>query len=161
MKNAMSPDVAKALGRVSGGLYVVTAAQGTAKSAMIASWIAQASFEPLGFTVAIAKDRAIESLMQVGDKFVLNCLPEQGFEPLMKHFLIRFPPGADRFEGVEWAPASCGAPILKEAAAYMECTVTSRMEAADHWIVYSEVREGKVFKDEKTATHHRKVASYY
>lgn len=161
MKNAMSPDVAKALGRVSGGLYVVTAAQGTAKSAMIASWIAQASFEPLGFTVAIAKDRAIESLMQVGDKFVLNCLPEQGFEPLMKHFLIRFPPGADRFEGVEWAPASCGAPILKEAAAYMECTVMSRMEAADHWIVYSEVREGKVFKDEKTATHHRKVASYY
>ena len=26
----------------------------------------QASFEPLGFTVAVAKDRAIESLMQVG-----------------------------------------------------------------------------------------------
>jgi flavorubredoxin/flavin reductase (DIM6/NTAB) family NADH-FMN oxidoreductase RutF len=161
MKDAMSPDVAKALGRVSGGLYVVTAAQGTATSAMVASWIAQASFEPLGFTVAIAKDRAIESLMQVGDKFVLNCLPEEGFEPIMKHFLIRFPPGADRFEGVEWAPASCGAPILKEAAAYMECTVVSRMEAADHWIVYSEVRDGKVFKDEKTATHHRKVASYY
>lgn len=161
MKSAMSGDVAKALGRVSGGLYVVTAAQGTATSAMVASWVAQASFEPLGFTVAIAKDRAIESLMQVGDKFVLNCLPEEGFEPIMKHFLIRFPPGADRFEGVEWAPASCGAPILKEAAAYMECTVTSRMEAADHWIVYSEVRDGKVFKDEKTATHHRKVASYY
>jgi len=39
--------------------------------------------------------------------------------------------------------------------------VVSRMEAADHWIVYSEVRDGKVFKDEKTATHHRKVASYY
>ena len=70
----------------------MTAAQGTATSAMVASWVAQASFEPLGFTVAIAKDRAIESLMQVGDKFVLNCLPEEGFEPIMKHFLIRFPP---------------------------------------------------------------------
>lgn len=161
MKSAMSSDVAKALGRVSGGLYVVTASQGTARSAMIASWVAQASFEPLGFTVAIAKDRAIESLTQVGDTFVLNCLPESGFEPLMKHFLIRFPPGADRFEGVEWAPAACGAPILKEAAAYCECKVVSRMEAADHWVVYSEVTDGKVFKDEKTATHHRKVASYY
>jgi hypothetical protein len=64
-KNAMSPAVAKALGRVSGGLYLVTAARGDAKSAMIASWVAQASFEPLGFTVAVAKDRAIESLMQV------------------------------------------------------------------------------------------------
>jgi flavin reductase (DIM6/NTAB) family NADH-FMN oxidoreductase RutF len=39
--------------------------------------VAQASFEPLGFTVSVAKDRAIESLMQVGDSFVLNCLPEQ------------------------------------------------------------------------------------
>jgi len=161
MKSAMSSDVAKALGRVSGGLYVVTAAQGNARSAMVASWIAQASFEPLGFTVAIAKDRAIESLMQVGDTFVLNCLPEAGFEPLMKHFLTRFPPGADRFAGVEWAPAACGAPILKEAAAFMECKVVSRMEAADHWVVYSEVTDGKVFKDEKTATHRRKVASYY
>ena len=85
MKSAMSPAAARALGRVSGGLYVVTAAQGTATSAMVASWVAQASFEPLGFTVAIAKDRAIESLMQVGDRFVLNCLPEEGFEPIMKH----------------------------------------------------------------------------
>ena len=31
----------------------------------IASWVAQASFEPLGLTVAVAKDRAIESLLQV------------------------------------------------------------------------------------------------
>ena len=58
--------MAKALARVSGGLYVVTAERGGAKGAMIASWVAQASFEPLGLTIAVAKDRAIESLMQVG-----------------------------------------------------------------------------------------------
>lgn len=70
---------------------------------MIASWVAQASFEPLGLTIAVAKDRAIESLMQVGDSFVLNCLPEGNFQPTMKHFLKRFPPGADRFEGIRYA----------------------------------------------------------
>lgn len=43
----------------------VTAAHNDAKSAMVASWVAQASFEPLGLTIAVAKDRAIESLMQV------------------------------------------------------------------------------------------------
>ena len=42
----------------------------------------QASFKPLGFTVAVAQDRAIESLMQVGDRFVLNCLPESGCDGL-------------------------------------------------------------------------------
>jgi hypothetical protein len=50
----------------------------------VASWVAQASFEPLGLTVAVAKDRAIESLMQVGDSFVLNCLGEAEYGPLMK-----------------------------------------------------------------------------
>ena len=162
MKAAMSPAVAKALGRISGGLYLVTAARGDARSAMIASWVAQASFEPLGFTVAVAKDRAIESLMQVGDRFALNCLPEDGVAPLMKHFLKRFPPGADRFEGVDWAPASCGAPVLGAAVAYLECTVASRMEGPDHWIVLAHVKDGGVMRpDTKTAVHYRKIGSYY
>jgi hypothetical protein len=63
----MSADVAKALARVSSGLYVVSASHNNATSAMVASWVSQASFEPLGLTVAVAKDRAIESMMQVGD----------------------------------------------------------------------------------------------
>jgi flavin reductase (DIM6/NTAB) family NADH-FMN oxidoreductase RutF len=63
----MSPDVAKALARLSSGLYVVTAGtENHARGAMVASWVAQASFEPLGLTIAVAKDRAIESLLQVG-----------------------------------------------------------------------------------------------
>ncbi len=65
MKASMPADVAKSLARVSGGLYVITAANKSARGAMLASWVAQASFEPLGLTVAVAKDRAIESLMQV------------------------------------------------------------------------------------------------
>lgn len=66
LKKAMPPHISKALGKLSSGLYVVTAAgRADARSAMIASWVAQASFEPLGLTIAIAKDRAIESLMQV------------------------------------------------------------------------------------------------
>ena len=40
-KAAMSADVAKALARVSGGLYIVTAAHANARGAMVASWVAQ------------------------------------------------------------------------------------------------------------------------
>lgn len=158
----MPLDVAKAIARVSGGLYVVTAIKGKSKGAMVASWVAQASFKPLGLTIAVAKDRAIESLMQVGDSFVLNCLEEGNFRDLMKHFLKRFPPGADRFEGVDWTPAQNGAPVLLDCVAHLECTVRSRMETADHWISYAEVQEGSVYKPEKrTAAHHRKIGNYY
>lgn len=161
-KEAMDNETAKALGRISGGLYVVTAAKGSSRSAMIASWVAQASFEPLGLSIAVAKDRAIESLMQVGDKFALNCLDEDTYNSVMKHFLKRFPPGADRFEGIGYRIAQNGSPVLEDSVAFMECTVVKRMEVADHWIVYGEVSDGRVTKpDSKTAVHHRKVGSYY
>ncbi len=159
---SLNVDLEKALGRISSGLYIITAAKGEVTSAMLASWISQASFKPLGFTIAVAKDRAIESLMQVGDTFVLNILEEGNHLPLMKHFLKRFPPGADRFAGIRTRPAKNKSPILADALAYLECTVTTRMELSDHWLVYCTVEDGKVSKDESiTAVHHRKIGNYY
>ncbi|RUR84514.1 diflavin flavoprotein [Chlorogloeopsis fritschii PCC 9212] len=159
---SLGADLDKALGRLSGGLYIITAKKGDVKSAMLASWVSQASFKPLGISIAVAKDRAIESLMQVGDKFVLNVLEEGNYQGLMKHFLKRFAPGADRFEGVRTQSAENGAPILTDALAYMECEVVSRMDGGDHWIVYSTVYAGRVSKpDALTAVHHRKVGNHY
>jgi flavin reductase (DIM6/NTAB) family NADH-FMN oxidoreductase RutF len=159
---ALDADLEKALGRISSGLYIITAKKGELTSAMLASWVNQASFQPLGFTVAVAKDRAIESLMQVGDQFVLNILEEGKHLPLMKHFLKRFAPGADRFAGIRTRPATNGCPLLADALAYLECEVTSRMEVSDHWIVYCTVHDGKVSDpDGMTAVHHRKVGNYY
>ena len=159
---SLDADLDKAMGRLSGGLYIITAQQGDVKSAMLASWVNQASFKPLGLTIAVAKDRAIESLMQVGDKFVLNTLEEGNYQRLMNHFLKRFRPGADRFEGVKTQPAENGTPILADALSYVECEVASRMDAGDHWIVYSTVYAGKVSKpDALTAVHHRKVGNHY
>lgn len=51
------------MGRVVGSLSIVTAKDDEAESAMLASWLSQASFEPPGLTVAVKKDRAAESLM--------------------------------------------------------------------------------------------------
>jgi len=159
---SLDADVDRALGRLSGGLYIITAKKGDVSSAMLASWIVQASFKPLGFSIAVAKDRAIESLMQVGDRFVLNVLEENNYQKLMRHFLKRFLPGADRFEGIKTQPAQNGSPILTEALAYMECEVNSRMDCGDHWVVYSTVYAGKVSNpDALTATHHRKVGNHY
>ncbi|MDJ0733728.1 MAG: diflavin flavoprotein [Nostocaceae cyanobacterium] len=159
---SLGADLDKSLGRISGGLYIITAKKGDVQSAMLASWVSQASFKPLGVSIAVAKDRAIESLMQVGDKFVLNVLEEGNYQGLMKHFLKRFAPGADRFAGVKTQEAENGSPILADALAYMECEVASRMDGGDHWIVYSTIYAGKVSKpDSLTAVHHRKVGNHY
>jgi flavin reductase (DIM6/NTAB) family NADH-FMN oxidoreductase RutF len=110
----------------------------------------------------VAKDRAIESLMQVGDRFILNVLEEGKYQALMKHFLKRFKPGDNRFAGIKTQTATNGSPILTEALAYLECEVLSRMECSDHWLVYSQVTVGRVSNpDALTAIHHRKVGNHY
>jgi len=158
-------DLDKAMGRLSGGLYVVTAreAEGQRSGAMVASWVSQASFEPPGITVAVAKDRAIEALMQVGDRFVLNVLREDNHQPLLRHFLRRFPPGADRFAGVNTLEGvATGGPVLGDALAYLGCVVAQRLEGPDHWIIYALVEQGNVADTEAaTAVHHRKVGNHY
>ncbi|QNI56717.1 flavoprotein involved in Mehler reaction [Synechococcus sp. BIOS-E4-1] len=157
----------KALGRLTGGLYIVTASQGEGDArrsgAMVASWVAQASFRPPGLSVAVAKDRAIEALMQVGDSFVINVLRQERYKPLMQHFLKRFPPGADRFEGVNVLHGAAeGGPVLTDALAYLSCRVEQRMEGPDHWIIYALVEQGNVADiDGKTAVHHRKTGNHY
>jgi len=160
---SLDGDLDKALGRLSGGLYVVTARQDERASAMVASWVSQASFDPPGITVAVAKDRAIEALLQVGDRFVLNILREDNYQDLMRHFLKRFPPGADRFDGVNTLEGVAnGGPVLGDALAFLGCRVSQRMEGPDHWIIYGEVEQGNVSDTEaRTAVHHRKVGNHY
>ncbi len=164
---SLDGDVDKALGRLSGGLYIVTASQtenGTKRSsAMVASWISQASFKPPGLTVAVAKDRAIEALMQVNDCFVVNILKDDNYQSLLRHFLKRFPPGANRFSGVNILEGIAkGGPVLADALAFLDCRVSKRLESPDHWIIYAIVEHGNVADAEAmTAVHHRKVGNHY
>jgi flavin reductase (DIM6/NTAB) family NADH-FMN oxidoreductase RutF len=80
----------------------------------------------------------------------------------MKQFLKPFAPGADRFEGVDYEDSAQGNPILKDALAYLECRVVSRMECGDHWVIYATIDSGKLLDaNSRTAIHHRKTGSRY
>ena len=152
----------QALGRIVGSLCIVTTKQEELSGAMLASWVSQATFNPPGLTVAVAKERAIESLLHVGNKFVLNILQEGKHVSLMKQFLKPFAPGEDRFVGVATEEAENGCPILTEALAYLECRVDQRMECGDHWLLYAVAEKGKLLQSEGvTALHHRKSGSHY
>jgi flavorubredoxin/flavin reductase (DIM6/NTAB) family NADH-FMN oxidoreductase RutF len=162
VRSSQSDRLSQALGRIVGSLCVVTTFQDELKGAMLASWVSQATFTPPGFTVAVAKDRAIESLLYQGHKFVLNILQEGNHLGLMKHFLKPFAPGEDRFVGVNWETADNGCPILTDSLAYLECEVKDRMECGDHWLIYAVTDKGKVLQDQGvTAIHHRKSGDYY
>ena len=93
--------------------------------------------------------------MQVGDSFVLNCLGEDGLSA-DETLLETFPPGADRFEGVI-ETGTGGSPILADAVSYVECKVVSRMDANDHWVIYSEAYPRGVFNKDAKRRRTRKL----
>jgi flavorubredoxin/flavin reductase (DIM6/NTAB) family NADH-FMN oxidoreductase RutF len=159
---ATTDRVEQAVGRIVGAMTIVTTQQGELSGAMLASWVSQATFNPPGLTVAVAKERAIESLMHKDGKFVLNILEQGKHIPLMKQFLKPFAPGEDRFVGVNIDTAANGCPILTDSLAYLECNVHSRMECGDHWLIYATIDTGKVFNPTGvTAIHHRKSGTHY
>ena len=162
MNESRSNPAIQALGRVVGSLSILTTRKGELSGAMVASWVSQASFTPPGLTVAVAKDRAVESLLQKGDCFAMNLLAEGRESGPMKQFLQPFDPGADRFAGLELEQSPSEQPLLPEALAWLECSVKQRMECGDHWLLYAEVTHGGVFDtDSTTAVHHRRSGANY
>jgi flavorubredoxin/flavin reductase (DIM6/NTAB) family NADH-FMN oxidoreductase RutF len=166
LSESRSNPAIQALGRVVGSLCVLTTCKGEGASrlsgAMVASWVSQASFSPPGFTVAVAKDRAVEALLHIGDRFALNVLAAGRETGPMKQFLQPFAPGADRFAGLELEATPGGQPILPEALAWLEATVQQRMECGDHWLLYAQVSQGGVLDATgTTAVHQRRSGANY
>ena len=166
LSESRSNPAVQALGRVVGSLCVLTTVKGQEASrlsgAMVASWVSQASFTPPGLTVAVAKDRAVEALLHVGDGFALNVLAAGRETGPMKQFLQPFAPGADRFAGLELEQSPAGQPVLPEALAWLECCVKQRMECGDHWLLYAEVQAGSLLDASgSTAVHQRRSGANY
>jgi len=166
LDESRSNPAVQALGRVVGSLCVVTARKGEGEAAiggaMVASWVSQASFNPPGFTVAVARERAVESLLHVGDRFALNVLAAGRETGPMRQFLQPFTPGANRLAGLELEASPGGQPILPEALAWLEAQVTARMECGDHWILYAEVSHGGLLDPAgTTAVHQRRSGANY
>eukprot|EP00850_Spirogloea_muscicola_P022490 SM000298S10944 [mRNA] locus=s298:99792:103905:+ [translate_table: standard] len=208
-KFTAATEVEQAVGRVVGSLCVLSARAGDAESAMLASWVSQASFSPPGITIApeldgglstatlrssvgglawwqVAKERAVEGLVLPGGTFVLNVLGATKAGPVSKQLLKLFTPGERRFGDLATTPADNGCTILNDAIikcwyfwgadatpavlhaacdgqiAYLECTVKSRLETGDHWVLYATVNGGNL-QDAKelTAVHHRKTGARY
>ncbi len=110
----------------------------------------------------MAKERAVENLLHTGDNFALNILEQNNHQSLLKQFLQSFKPGDNRFTDLQIKLSPNNQPLLNDALAWLEGTVNQRMECGDHWLIYAEIKHGKVIKkDGVTAVHHRKTGANY
>ena len=132
--------------RLSTGVYVVGVAHQGRLNAFTAAWITQVSFDPLLVAISVNPKNLSYSLMRESGAFVLNMLKQDQLE-LARHFGTRSGADLNKLAGQRWRPGTLGAPILEDAAAYLECRVTKSIPAGDHEIVLGTPVGGEVIDD--------------
>lgn len=160
-KAGMQTDICLAvLGKVPSGLFIVTAAREDKRAAFLGSFVQQASFEPVIFSIAVHPDRYPYSLISKSKRFALNVVPEND-EILLKTFAKGHGPETDPISGVDHEYFQ-GMPLLKDAIGGAVFEVVSEIKPGDHAIVFGRALDGKIFHaDKKPWVHVRKSAKNY
>lgn len=152
--------LARALGRIPSGLFILTVRRGADETGMLASWVQQCSFDPPQVVVAVNKDRYILDWLKPETAFAVNVLGE-GQTNFVKHFSRGFQPGQSAFDGLDVARTGDGAPHLLAAHAYLDCRVVITVDGGDHTLVIGRVISGEMLHDLRPIVHIRKNGLSY
>lgn len=125
------------------GVYVVGVAHAGRAGAFTAAWITQVAFNPLLLALSINRKHASYPLLRASGVFAVSVL-RQGQLELARHFGTQSGRDTDKLAGIRWQAGALGAPVLLDAAAYLECRVVSTTAAGDHELVLGEVTGGRV-----------------
>jgi flavin reductase (DIM6/NTAB) family NADH-FMN oxidoreductase RutF len=131
--------------RLTNGLYVVGVAHGEQRNAFTAAWLTQASFEPLLLALSVNPDHASYPLLSASGCFTVSVL-RRGQLELARHFGTISGRTADKLAGQRWQTALGGAPVLSDAAAYLECRLVGRHRAGEHELVVGKVVGDRVLE---------------
>lgn len=126
------------------GVTIVTLqVPGTAKPhGLTVSAFASVSPEPPLIMVAIDHQHSAYPMMErEGTTFAVNILAQDQMELSNRFAWLK---DEERFDAGDWGTAVTGAPILKEALAWLDCTIYERVVAGTHTIYIGEVQASSV-----------------
>jgi flavin reductase (DIM6/NTAB) family NADH-FMN oxidoreductase RutF len=163
-----SEEIGSILGRIPGGLFVVTWQENGVDKTMLTSWLMQAGFNPPAISIAVGNGRHFLSAVLSGDfHFVVNVLSEN-----QRRLLGRFgkPPVVEDepFAGLDIKRVSCGAGVLPGVVGWMECKARPAFLSSDtdqcrgdHSIVIADICAGEINSTETPIVHLRKSGLHY
>lgn len=150
----LSP-IARALGRVPTGLYVVTTKRGDEPLGFVGSFVMQQGIDPPVMSVAVGRDRVHLAGMRECGRFALSILDEES-QGAMGAFFRKYEGGDTPFDHVGIATTPGGLFVLSDALGWLECAVTGEHDAGDHVIVFGRVEAGEQRREGKPSIHLRK-----
>jgi flavin reductase (DIM6/NTAB) family NADH-FMN oxidoreductase RutF len=138
---SLDPDEFRSvLGRFATGVTVVTARDGSAVDhGLTVNSFTSLSLDPPLILVCIDHEASLHPAMTACSHFAVNILSERQ-EALARRFAT---PEMDRFLGVGFTRGMCGAPILDDVLAFLECRATQSVPGGDHTIFIGEVERAE------------------
>lgn len=150
MMNNSQSDITESLNRgITSGVYIITVKAGNMINGMTAAWVSKLSRKPPMITVSISPKNYSHQLINSAGYFAVNTLAE-GQQWLGKHFGFKSGRDTDKMQGIEYFEGESGAPILKEAASYLECKLSNTLIAGDHTLFIGKVIGGEIFDSSKS-----------
>ncbi|MCC7571368.1 flavin reductase family protein [Candidatus Micrarchaeota archaeon] len=134
--------------KLEGNVAVVTSKAGPVFNGCTVAWITRFSINPPLVGVALSKDRFTYWVINQSKNFVLNLLTDdaKGIS-LAKHFGTTSGRNVDKFTKIKYFLGATDNPILKDAAAYMECKVIKKCTVGDHILFVGQVVTEKNITD--------------
>lgn len=145
-----SEDFRDVLRHFPSGVTIVTIKSPGSEEAhgLTVSAFASVSPDPPLILISIDHRASAYRLMEMaGTTFAINILGQDQMELSNRFAWLK---DEDRFAAGDWGTAATGAPILKDALAWLDCTIYSRFSAGSHTIYIGEVQaSGTPRPDEK------------
>jgi flavin reductase (DIM6/NTAB) family NADH-FMN oxidoreductase RutF len=133
-----------ALRHFAAGVTIVTIRAGDEVHGLTVSAFASVSPEPPLVAIVIDnRHKAHQMLEEPGAVFAVSVLGEEQMELSNRFAWVK---DEDRFQEGVWQRAATGAPVLRDALAWVDCTVHGRMPAGTHTIYVGEVQASRAVR---------------
>jgi len=133
------------------GLYVLGTRAGDRRNGMTLNWATQVSFDPKVVAVSVEKGAFSHQLLAEGGVFALSIVDRED-RAIVRKFTkpVEVDLEARTLNGFAFHDGKSGAPVLDQAAAYVDCVVRQQVDVGDHTLYLGEVVDAGFQKAEDT-----------
>ncbi|MEH2470872.1 flavin reductase (DIM6/NTAB) family NADH-FMN oxidoreductase RutF/nitroreductase [Nitrobacteraceae bacterium AZCC 2161] len=137
----VSGDLFKSLMRnIASSVAVITTNQGDKHHGMTATAMCSVSADPATILIVVNRSTRSHPIISAAKSFTVNILAEHQ-HAISGRFASKHD---DPFDGIEHRVGANGSPIIKDVAAYIECTTVSEIDVGTHTIFIGNVIGGDV-----------------
>ncbi len=141
------------MGQWPSGVTVITTVDDSGPGGMTASSFSSVSLNPPLVSVCIARHLAMHTRIDQAGVFAVNILSKNSVDD-GRRFAGMLPGVTNKFEGVDYATAVTGSPLLANTLGWVDCKVWARHDGGDHTIFVGEVLDAGIDKTAAPLLYH-------